>query len=162
MTMDFTRSQVDGLIRHIYIRQHAGKIPWMPIGSRSGTRSEELASSRRSTSGESVGESDDPTCEPVRTITVKIMVLWYHYLFYNTVSNLIDAFGHTGPPSTYQQMSISTMLISLLLYVYCRPHFRKLPRVFREGRGSLRWGVDRPWLRSSPSRFPEPVEYAIW
>lgn len=153
MTMDFTHGQV-------YIRQHAGKIPWMPIGSRSGTRSEELASSSPSTPGESVGEADYPSCETVHTI----MVLCHLYLSYNTVSNLIAPFGHTGPPSTYQQTSISTMLIPLLTYVYCRPHFRKLPRGCREVRGSLgpsggSW--DRRWLRSSPSSFPEPVEYAI-
>ncbi|OMP84464.1 Vegetative incompatibility protein HET-E-1 [Diplodia seriata] len=148
-TFDFSRRQTEGLIRQIYVRQHDKSIIVIPENWLYRSRDDEVASFSRIVSGQSIGEVDDPHCETIRTITVEIIVLCCLYIFHSAILNLMDRFAHTEVASTHRCMPTTTILISILVYVYLRPHFRRLPRPFGEGRGSLgpiRRFVDRRWL----------------
>ncbi|OJD28977.1 het domain-containing protein [Diplodia corticola] len=103
-TFDFSRRRTEGLIRQIYIRQHAGLQPWVPahlLFRRA--RNDELASSSRSVSGQSVGEVDDPHCEVVRAVTVEVLVLCGVYAFCGCVERLVGGVGLAGEASTKQR-----------------------------------------------------------
>ncbi|KAL0258019.1 hypothetical protein SLS55_007190 [Diplodia seriata] len=99
-TFDFSRRQTEGLIRQIYIRRRGRPMIGMPA------QDDELASSSRTVSGQSIGEVDDPHCETVRTITVEIIVLYCLYTFHNAISKLINRFAHNLISEDFREHSV--------------------------------------------------------